>query len=106
MSEQLSRDTLQQHWMHSHEEDTDTEMVFRPAGYSFPRSRGRTSFDLKPDGTLIQGSIGPTDRRQETQSQWQLEDHDLIFYQDRPAEPSRVLQVASVDANRLVVKKK
>jgi len=30
-------------WVHSHEEDTDDEMVFRAAdsGYAFPPSRGR-----------------------------------------------------------------
>ena len=31
MANKVNVDVLQQHWMHSHEEDTDTEMVFRPA---------------------------------------------------------------------------
>ena len=55
-------DPLLQHWIHSHEEDTDTEMVFRPASFNFPPARGRKGFELSPDGTLIDYRIGPTDR--------------------------------------------
>ena len=39
------------------EEDTNTEMVFRPATYNFPRSRGRRSFELKTDGILVEGAL-------------------------------------------------
>ena len=49
---------LCQHWVHSHEEDTETEMVFRPASHPFPRSRGRRSFELRPDGTFVEGPSG------------------------------------------------
>jgi len=30
---------LSGHWMHSHEEDRDDELVFRPASHQFPRAR-------------------------------------------------------------------
>ena len=49
-------EVLQRAWVHSHEEDTGAEMVFRPAGYSFPRSRGRRSFELTPGGKLTRGA--------------------------------------------------
>jgi len=45
-------------WVHSHEEDSDEEMVFRPAAYEFPPSRGRRSFELKPDGIPPYGDAG------------------------------------------------
>ena len=97
---------LHQHWVHSHEEDTDTEMVFRPETYNFPRSRGRKSFELKPDGSLVQGGIGPTDRREETAGIWELKDDDkLAVYPESRSEPSRVMQIASVEEDRLVIKK-
>src|SRR5215204_4590920 len=99
-------DALYQHWTHSHEEDTDTEMVFRPADYDFPPSRGRYSFELKPDYTLTITGVGPTDRTQQTKGVWKVEGDDRIaFYLDSPAEPSRVLQVISADEDRLVIRK-
>jgi hypothetical protein len=99
-------ESLQKHWVHSHEEDTDTEMVFRPAGSNFPPSRGRTSFELKPDGGLVQRGIAPDDRRQESRGVWKLEnDGSLCFYTGSALQPSRVMRIASIESNRLVIKK-
>ena len=106
MSDSIKK-VLSQHWVHSHEEDSDTEMVFRPASYAFPPSRGRTSFDLRPDGGLIERGPGPTDRSEQTEGKWQLDaNRNLVFYQgSQEGSASRVLRLASADANRLVVKK-
>ena len=89
---------LHQHWVHSHEEDTGTEMVFRPASYDFPPARGRQGFELKPDGGLIDYAIGPTDRRAKSKGKWTLEDDELRLGE-------RSLKVVSVDSQRLVVRK-
>ncbi len=98
---------LHQHWVHSHEEDTDTEMVFRPKTFKFPPSRGRKSFELKPDGRLTETGIGPTDRPQESQGTWRLNDSDnLAFYSESQSVPRRVMKIASVEKDRLVIKKK
>jgi len=106
MSKKVNADLLHQHWVHSHEEDTDTEMVFRPAGFNFPPSRGRTSFDLKPDGGLVEGGMAPDDRRSEAQGSWKLEDDDtLAFYTGSQSAPSRVARIASVGKDRLVIRK-
>jgi hypothetical protein len=95
---------LYQHWVHSHEEDTATEKVFRPARYSFPRSRGRASFELKPDGTLIERRIGPTDRGQEVHGVWKLQGEDqLAFYQRSETQPYRAQQIISVDKDRMII---
>ena len=97
---------LHQRWLHSHEEDTDTEMVFRPATFNFPRSRGRMGFELKRDGGLIEIGIAPTDGPLETQGRWKLEgDDQLTFYAGAQSEPKRVMRIASADKDRLVVKK-
>ena len=107
MKRRFAADVLQQHWVHSHEEDTDTEMVFRPNTFKFPPSRGRKSFELKSDGSLVEMGIGPTDRPQESQGAWKLEDADnLVFYFDSPSTPKRVLRIASVEKDRLVIKKR
>ena len=102
----LDKDALHQTWMHSREEDTDAEMVFRPADYAFPRARGRTGFELKNSGTLVEIGIAPTDAQQQTEGTWSLkDDNKLAFYSGSGSEPSRVLQVISADKDRLVFKK-
>jgi hypothetical protein len=104
MRERDTERIVRRRWVHSHEEDTDKEMVFRPAAFEFPPSRGRTSFELKPDGALLEGGIGPTDRPVETQGTWELEDDRLLLRRD-PSETPRVMRIASVDDDRLVVEK-
>ena len=104
MRERDTEKMQRRRWVHSHEEDTEEEMVFRPAAYEFPPSRGRRSFELKPDGTLAEGRIGPTDRPVEAQGTWELRDDRLVLRRD-PSESPRVMRIASVDDDRLVVEK-
>jgi hypothetical protein len=95
---------LRRRWVHSHEEDTEEEMVFRPAAFEFPPSRGRRSFELKPDGALLEGRIGPTDRPLETQGYWELDDDRLVLHRGSSQTP-RVMRIASVQDDRLTVEK-
>ena len=89
---------LCQHWMHSHEEDTAAETVFRPASYQFPPARGRKGFHLKPDGSVMEYGIGPTDQRTQTAGKWQLDGDTLTV-------GGRVMKVVSLDPHRLVIRK-
>ncbi len=99
-------EVLCQRWIHSHEEDTASEMVFRPASFTFPLSRGRKAFELRADGVLIETGIGPTDRPQEAQGRWKIENASrLIFYAASRSEPTRVMEIVSVDKDRLVIRK-
>ncbi len=99
-------DLLGQRWVHSHEEDSETEMVFRPAGHAFPRARGRRSFELRPDGALLEGGPGPADRPEQSAGTWRLTpDGALAFYRGSESTPHRVLRIASVTRDRLVVTK-
>ena len=101
-----SQEVLCQHWIHSHEEDTESEMVFRPANFQFPPSRGRKGFELKAEGVLIATDIGPTDRPLETEGKWKLDDVGrLAFYSTSRPEPTRVMEISYVDKDRLVIKK-
>jgi len=105
MDEGIAAEVLHQHWVNSREEDTDTEMVFRPASYDFPRSRGRASFELQAGGGLVQGGIGPTDRPTESPGTWRLEGDKLAFYVGDESEPSRVIAVVSAEKDRLVIRR-
>ena len=95
---------LRRRWVHSHEEDTDREIVFRPAAYEFPPSRGRRSFELKPDGTMSEGRIGPTDRPVETGGTWELQGDRLVLRRG-PSETPRHMRIVSVDDDRLIVER-
>lgn len=92
------------HWVHSHEEDSAGEMIFRPASFSFPRSRGRDSFELQADA-LIEHGPGPGDAATETRGTWSLSaDGKLSFFRGPGKKASRVLNIASVEPDRLVVR--
>jgi hypothetical protein len=106
MESKGGKNLLPGHWVHSHEEDTDEESVFRPATFNFPRSRGRSSFELKPGGGLVEQHPGPTDRPEETEGSWKLEDDQtLSFFGKSSRKPLKVLRVVSVSKDRLVLKK-
>ena len=64
----IDPEQLQGRWVHSHEEDTDDEIVYRAesSGYDFPRSRGREALELHPDGSYSGVVPGPTDKPEAT----------------------------------------
>jgi hypothetical protein len=99
-------EVLHQCWVHSHEEDTATEMVFRPAHYAFPPSRGRVGFDLKPDGTYADIGIAPADGPSRTEGTWQLLGADTLALQSGGQEKTqRALKIVSADSDRLIIKR-
>src|SRR5207247_2415788 len=68
----VTRDALYGRWTHAHEEDTSDSRVYRRPSHPFPPSRGRDSFELKPDGTMVEHAIGPTDRSVRREGTWEL----------------------------------
>jgi hypothetical protein len=97
-------DLVRGRWVHSHEEDTDDEMVFRPADRQFPPSRGRTSFEFHPDGTYAERSPGPVDVPESSTGSWSLEGDQLVLTSEGDA-PSQMLEITSAEADRLTIKK-
>lgn len=96
---------LSGHWIHSHEEDTANDKVFRPAAYQLPPSRGRFSFELKSDGGLIEHSIGATDRTKTSEGKWHLEDDRQLILSSAQRDSDRIFEIVSVTPEKLVVKK-
>jgi hypothetical protein len=106
MPEDVKPEIICKRWIHSREEDTSTEMVFRPASFNFPLSRGRMGFELRADRSLVEIGSGAADRPQETPGRWDLrEGNEVLFYPLSSSEPSRAMQILSADADRLVIKK-
>ena len=96
---------LCRHWVHSHEEDTATEMVFRPSTYKLPPSRGRFSFELKADGGITEYGIGATDRSTISEGTWNLEDNVRLSLCSVRKDSSQVFNIVSMTPEKLVVKK-
>jgi hypothetical protein len=103
MNEELSS-KLVGHWVHSHEEDTGDQMVFRPATYTFPRSRGRQEFKLQQGGELQSTHPGPTDKRESSVGKWSVEPGEILQIEPGGAQALR-LPIVSVDNDKLVVRR-
>lgn len=105
MNNKIKKDDLHGEWVHSVEEDTGDESVFRPASYDFPLTRRpRESFELKPDGKLVKGEGTASDSVREAEGKWKLEDDDKIAF-NTESEPNQTRQIKSVEEGKLVLKK-
>ena len=99
----VDREGLAGRWVHSHEEDTDDEMVFRSAasGYEFPRSRGREALELNADGSYAGTAPGPVDKPEPTGGgEWRIEDGNKLVLGDR------VLEITAAEGDVLRVRKR
>jgi hypothetical protein len=106
MAEEIDLPLLCQRWLHSHEEDTAEQMVFRPASFKFPPARGRDGFELRSDQSMIEIRIGPTDRVEEISGTWKIEGgNQLLFYEQTSPSPTRRIQIILAEEDRLVTKK-
>lgn len=106
MSDQERAGLLLHRWMHSHEEDTETEQVFRPSDYDFPPSRGRNGFQFNSDGTLWQFGPGPSDRPQAKRSEWELSAGDvLVISPGSSSAEKRCMQIVALEKDKLILKK-
>jgi hypothetical protein len=102
----IDREHLAKRWVHSHEEDTDDEMVYRAAdtGYQFPPARGRYSFILRPDGTYLARVPGADDRPESRTGSWKLESGDkLVLEADDSGR--EVLEVADAADDVMKIKR-
>ncbi len=85
----IDREQLQGRWVHSHEEDTEDELVYRSeaSGYDFPRSRGREALELNPDGSYGGTVPGPTDKPEPSGGgTWAVEAGNKLVLPDRTLE--------------------
>ncbi len=92
-------------WVHVREEDTQDEMVFRPAGTDLPPSRGRVAFELREDGTFAETGLGAADVPEEAAGSWELDDDTIILSEGAAQGVPREMTVVEVDDERLVVRK-
>lgn len=72
MKQSLSIKVLTGAWKHAHEEDVQGVSVFRRANIAFAPSRGRLSFELRPDGVAIYGGLGAADAPTSEVVRWEI----------------------------------
>jgi hypothetical protein len=60
-------------WWRVPEQDEPGSIVFRKDGVDLPPARGRRGFTLHEDGRATVHGPGPDDRRQSTDTHWQID---------------------------------
>ena len=100
----INKAALHGRWLHAHEEDAAGESVFRPASHPLPPARGRTGYEFMADGRVAVLGPGPTDRAAKHDGTWSLDASGRITIRI-PGRADQVLEVVSLDADRLAMKK-
>jgi hypothetical protein len=94
------------HWIHSHEEDAQGVVVYRPANYNFPPSRGRIGFDFREGGELVYYGIARADGSEESSGSWVIEGPNRVRIKvDSERVQPFVLQVVSCYDQALKVRR-
>ena len=77
MAQNVDKTLLFNRWVRSREEDTPSEIIYRPAGFPLPPSRGRAGLEFSPDGTFKQIGIGATDISDVKEGVWHIDEAAL-----------------------------
>jgi hypothetical protein len=91
--------------VHSHEEDAGDELVFRPADFAFPPSRGRLALELRADGRFVRSGLGPADRPVPSRGRWTLRGDLLTLKDEDDSGAERQMRIASLAPEQLVVRR-
>ncbi len=94
------------HWIHSHEEDRDGQMIFRRQGFAFPRARGRAAFELQPGHVMMDRPIAPSDGNLGKEGRWTLNAGTDLCLSSSAKAAARVLQIITAEPDRLVLVEK
>ncbi len=94
-------------WVHSREEDSDDELVFRPPDYSFPPARGRAGLEFRASGEFVDLEIAPTDARRAVGGQWQVEEPNRVRvrFDDASRQPE-TFEIVEVDDGVLKLRRR
>jgi hypothetical protein len=97
-------DCIYKHWIHSHEEDTKDQKVYRPSTFEFPPARGRDGFEIRPNGEFVLFFPGRTDRSEKTIGKFTINSNKLNVELDS-FQKSYIITILSCDENRLIIQK-
>jgi len=93
-------------WLRSRSEDTDTEEVYRPVGFPFPRrERGRAGYQFNADGTVKRVGIGATDGPRVATGVWQVDEENADRLRIAVEGPPYLLEIADLTPDRLAIRR-
>jgi hypothetical protein len=93
-------------WLHSHEEDTASTMIFRPRGYAFRPARWRDAIEVQADGICIWHGSSADDRGESVPGRWEdLGDGQAEITPVTDAGDALPRRVRSWAADKLIVEK-
>lgn len=93
-------------WLHSHEEDTKTEKVYRRSGFGFPPSRGREGYEFRADHSATYIGIAPVNGQTREPCSWLLREdtgREIVMMSARDREWG--LHIVSLSRDRLVLRR-
>ncbi|MCL4641280.1 MULTISPECIES: lipocalin-like domain-containing protein [Olivibacter] len=99
----MNKEYLKGKWVHSFEEDSGDEMVYRPEGFSLPLARGRDKINLEEDGKLVNSHPGRDDVPRSNTGSWQLEQDKLILRFD--TDNKEQYTICEISTEKLVLKR-
>lgn len=99
----IDRAALHGRWVHAHEQDSEDEMVFVPAGTELPPSRGRRELELGEAGEAVEGGPGATDRPEARPARWRLSDEGELIISDPGGREAWRARVLAAGERRLVL---
>ena len=106
MGEPVDTRLLCRSWLRSRQEDTDTEEVYRPAGFAFPRrERGRAGYRFHADGTVERVGIGATDVPEVRTGVWRVDDENPRGVRIDVGGTPQLLEIADLSPERLVIRR-
>jgi len=105
MAEPIDKKLLVRHWVHSAEEDTATETVYRPSDFPLPPSRGRAGLEFSGDGTFKRIGIGATDISRVVEGSWKIESTGAKEVSVTVADEPHLMKIQDLKPDRLAIKK-
>ncbi|MGY1670825.1 hypothetical protein [Geodermatophilus sp. SYSU D00710] len=97
---------LCQSWLRSRQEDSDTEEVYRPAGFDFPRrERSRAGYRFEADGTVRRVGTGAADVPEVTTGVWQVDAENPHRVRVVVGGSPQVLEITDLTPDRLAVRR-
>ena len=86
---------IQNHWIHSHEEDQNDIRNYHTSDFDFPPSRGRERFSLNPNGELEYIPISPNDEPIKYNGTWEIQGSLLRLEYNQSTIEYKIIEISN-----------